>query len=198
MRATIRFFAERLLNDVSPLHSEHQVNSRSRDARRLLLIPRGSEDFERDMYRKCGYSSVEIDASPSKSTEGDPAAADACSARDVVLPCRVIERIRGTAAASQRDYFLVTACDVPADDADRFMQQFETAAAYMSVQSGFVRLRLFESLRDDAVFRFVNVAQWRTMQEFNEAFQAPAFKSLIKGGFAQSSQIIVAGIAGRT
>jgi heme-degrading monooxygenase HmoA len=195
MRVTIRFFYSRhLLDGVSQPHSEYQANARGRYARRLMLIPRGIDDFERGMYRKCDYSRVEIDASSSKSAAGDPVTADACSTGDVILPCRLIERIRGTTAASRGDYFLVTACEVAANDATMFTRQFETAAAYMSVQPGFVRLRLFESLRDDDAFRFVNVAQWRTMHEFNRAFQARGFKALIKGGFAQSSQIVVAGI----
>jgi heme-degrading monooxygenase HmoA len=197
MCATICFFFHHELNDVARLNTGHGVRGRDRSARKLSLIPRRAEDFERGNYGKCDYSLIEIHASSSQSTDDDAIAPDSASACDVTLACRLIEKIRGTAPANPGDRFFVTICNVAASDADKFMRQFASAAAYMRIQPGFVRLRLFESLRDEAVFRFVNIAQWRTMREFTEAFQTVAFKALIGGDFDHSSQLIVAGIAGR-
>lgn len=108
------------------------------------------------------------------------------------VDCRLIRRGRGTTQASPDDLFLITTCRIGALDALRFLDQFDTASRYMVSRPGIVRFRLYRSLSPAARFQFVNLAQWRSVEAFTDAFAQDEFKSLIKGGFDHTSQIIVA------
>jgi len=105
---------------------------------------------------------------------------------------RVIYRGKGRSAASADDRFLITACRVAARDSDAFVEHFCAAAAYMQQRDGHVRFRLFESCDGSAPYRFVNVAQWRDLNAFRQAFEQREFHQLLRAGFDLSSEVMFA------
>jgi heme-degrading monooxygenase HmoA len=184
MQATF-FFLARHTSREAPVAGEAQIRAgRGAIARTLALVPRADLGFDRGSYCTGDYQRVDI-------TSGLSMQAPA-SALDIVVQCEQIRKMRGQSPAVIESCFLVTACKVESAQNQVFLGQFDRAAAYMRNRPGFVRLRLFQSLDDAAVFRFINVAQWRSMPDFIAAFGAPEFKALVQGGFDYSSQIIVA------
>ncbi|MFC4707039.1 antibiotic biosynthesis monooxygenase family protein [Paraburkholderia caffeinitolerans] len=150
-------------------------------------------DFDSGNYGRGRYRGLEI--ALSTGTSGRYEAEDMAAAGDpgdILVHAHLICKLRGGMSPGVDDCFLVTACRVASRDADRFMEQFGRAAAYMRNQAGFVRARLFENVDDEADLRFVNVAQWRCTDDFVAAFNAPEFKSIVAGGFEYSSEILVA------
>jgi heme oxygenase (mycobilin-producing) len=77
---------------------------------------------------------------------------------------------------------LINPFEVPegTDDED-FLRGWERAAAYMRQQPGFVNSRLHRALQPDARFRFINVAEWSSPQEFQAAVTSEEFREIAKG-----------------
>ncbi len=77
---------------------------------------------------------------------------------------------------------LINPFDVPEGITDEeFLRGWERAADYMRQQSGFVSTRLHRALASDARFRFVNVAEWASPQDFQAAVTSEEFRELAKG-----------------
>jgi heme-degrading monooxygenase HmoA len=62
-----------------------------------------------------------------------------------------------------------------------FLRGWERAADYMRRQPGFVSSRLHRALRPDVRFRFVNVAEWASPQDFQAAVTSEQFREIAKG-----------------
>jgi heme-degrading monooxygenase HmoA len=76
---------------------------------------------------------------------------------------------------------LINPFEVPAGtDDDEFLRGWERAADYMRQQPGFVSSRLHRALRPDARFRFINVAEWSSPQEFEAAVTSEQFREIAK------------------
>jgi heme-degrading monooxygenase HmoA len=78
---------------------------------------------------------------------------------------------------------LVNPFEVPegADD-EEFLRGWERAAEYMRQQPGFVSTRLHRALQPDARFRYINVAEWASSQDFQAALGSEEFREIAKGG----------------
>ena len=77
---------------------------------------------------------------------------------------------------------LINPFDVPdGSDDEEFLQGWERAAQYMRQQRGFVSTRLHRALRPDARFRFINVAEWGSAEDFQAAVTTEEFRELAKG-----------------
>ncbi len=63
-----------------------------------------------------------------------------------------------------------------------FLRGWERAADYMRQQAGFVSTHLHRALRPDARFRFINVAEWSSPQDFQAAVGSEQFREIAKGG----------------
>jgi len=85
----------------------------------------------------------------------------------------------------------VTACQIAWQDKHKFLEQFDLAANYMSRQKGLFSYRLYQATSQQEDYQFINLAHWSGIEDFIGAFQTNEFKSLIRGGFDQTSQIIV-------
>ena len=82
---------------------------------------------------------------------------------------------------------LINPFDVPAETADEdFLGGWERAAEYMRRQPGFLSSRLHRALRPDAPYRFVNVAEWASPQEFQAAVTSAEFRALTQGALPGS------------
>jgi heme-degrading monooxygenase HmoA len=73
---------------------------------------------------------------------------------------------------------LINVFTVPRDETDRFLALWKEQATIMSAQPGFVRARLHRATRDDAEYRFINVAEWASEELFTKAVSNPEFVSL--------------------
>jgi heme-degrading monooxygenase HmoA len=77
---------------------------------------------------------------------------------------------------------LINPFEVPeGTDDEEFLRGWERAADYMREQPGFVSSRLHRALRPDARFRFINVAEWSSPQEFQAAVSSEQFREIAKG-----------------
>jgi heme-degrading monooxygenase HmoA len=52
----------------------------------------------------------------------------------------------------------------------------------MRQQPGYVSTRLHRALQPDARFRFVNVAEWSSPQDFQAAVSSEQFREIAQGG----------------
>ena len=70
---------------------------------------------------------------------------------------------------------LINVFEVEAGREEDFLERWEAADAFMKRQQGFLRTALHRSLGPDARFRFVNVAEWETAEDFRAARTHPEF-----------------------
>jgi heme oxygenase (mycobilin-producing) len=76
---------------------------------------------------------------------------------------------------------LINPFEVPAGtDEEEFLHGWERAADYMRQQPGFVSTRLHRALGADARFRFINVAEWASPQDFQAAVSSEQFREIAK------------------
>ena len=74
---------------------------------------------------------------------------------------------------------LINPFEVPRDiPDDEFLEGWQAAADYLRTQPGFVGARLHRAVLPDARFRFVNVAEWASPQDFRAAVSSAGFRAL--------------------
>jgi heme-degrading monooxygenase HmoA len=64
---------------------------------------------------------------------------------------------------------LINCFEVPAGGEDDFLNSFQAVNAYMRSKPGYISHRLHRSLQPDARYRFVNVVQWASLDDFRNA-----------------------------
>ena len=72
---------------------------------------------------------------------------------------------------------LINAFEVPPGDAENFIAAWEKTRNYLQTQPGYVDTALHQAARPDAEFQFVNIARWRTVDDFMAATQSSGFRS---------------------
>ena len=73
---------------------------------------------------------------------------------------------------------LINPFEVPEGSDDEFLMAWEAAKKFMERQKGYVSTKLHRSVDIKARFRFVNVAEWQSPQDFYAALQHPEFAAL--------------------
>ena len=73
---------------------------------------------------------------------------------------------------------LVNCFEIPAGKDDEFFALWQQVNNYMQKKKGYVSHKLHRSLSADARFRFVNVAQWASAEDFQAAHD-DGFRSLL-------------------
>ena len=77
---------------------------------------------------------------------------------------------------------LINPFEVSAEtEEDEFLRGWERAAEYMRQQPGFVSSHLHRALQPDARFRFINIAEWSSPQDFQAAVTSEEFRDISKG-----------------
>ncbi len=77
------------------------------------------------------------------------------------------------------NFVLINPFEVPEDvDDDRFLEGWGRAADYMRSQPGFVASQLHRAVSPNPRFRFVNVAEWESPQDFQAAVRSPEFQAM--------------------
>src|SRR5918998_1820231 len=78
------------------------------------------------------------------------------------------------------NFVLINPFEVPEDmDDDRFLEGWNRAADYMRSCPGFVGSELHRAVSPNPRFRFVNVAEWESPQDFQEAVRSPEFQVMV-------------------
>jgi heme-degrading monooxygenase HmoA len=67
---------------------------------------------------------------------------------------------------------LINSFEVPAGREDEFFRLWGQVNAYMQTKPGYLGHKLHPALAPDAPFRFVNVAQWASAEQFQAAHDA--------------------------
>ena len=75
---------------------------------------------------------------------------------------------------------LINPFEVPEGKDEEFLAAWEVAAEYMRNQPGFVSSRLHRAISPEPRFRFVNIAEWRSPQDFQAAVMSERFRELAK------------------
>jgi heme-degrading monooxygenase HmoA len=73
---------------------------------------------------------------------------------------------------------LVNCFEVPAGREEEFFSMWQQVNAYMRRKKGYLAHKLHRSLAPDARFRFVNIAHWESLQDFNAAHD-DGFRALV-------------------
>jgi heme-degrading monooxygenase HmoA len=71
---------------------------------------------------------------------------------------------------------LINSFEVPDAEAETFITAWQQARDYLQAQPGYVDTALHQALTPGADFQFVNVARWRTAEDFMTAIQSPGFR----------------------
>lgn len=81
---------------------------------------------------------------------------------------------------------LINRFSVPDGRDDDFRALWEATSRYFIAQPGFVSLRLHRAVSADAPYRFVNVANWETEQDYRNAHSTPEFRQVVtQAGWAE-------------
>jgi heme-degrading monooxygenase HmoA len=73
---------------------------------------------------------------------------------------------------------LINPFEVEEGKEDEFLDWWQQAADHMRTQPGFVNTRLHRAILPDARFRFINVAEWKTTQDWQAAISSPRMQEL--------------------
>jgi heme-degrading monooxygenase HmoA len=80
------------------------------------------------------------------------------------------------------NFVLINPFEVPeGTDDERFLEGWGQAADYMRSRPGFVGSRLHRAVSPNPRFRFVNVAEWASLQDFRAAVTSPEFQAMAAG-----------------
>ncbi len=71
---------------------------------------------------------------------------------------------------------LINIFEVPDSDAEEFIAAWERTRDYLQTLSGHVDTALHQATSPGADFQFVNIAHWRSAEEFTEAIQSEGFR----------------------
>jgi adenylate cyclase len=71
---------------------------------------------------------------------------------------------------------LINVFEVPAPEADEFIRAWEKTRDYLKQYPGHLDTALHQAIVDSAKFQFVNIAHWRSAEEFNEAIASAGFQ----------------------
>ena len=71
---------------------------------------------------------------------------------------------------------LINSFEVPEADAETFIAAWQQARDYLATQPGYVDTALHQAVTPGADFQFVNIARWRTAEDFMSAIQSPGFR----------------------
>jgi heme-degrading monooxygenase HmoA len=74
---------------------------------------------------------------------------------------------------------LINSFVVPVGRDERFRELWTEASTYFRDQPGFLSLRLHRAVDDGADFRFVNIARWETLRDFQAAHATDVFRRIV-------------------
>jgi len=82
--------------------------------------------------------------------------------------------------ADRPNVTLINVFSISTSDSERFLEHWRTSAALMSEQPGFVRTCMYCATAETAEFRYVNVAEWASIADFDRAQSNPRWRAIIQ------------------
>lgn len=79
----------------------------------------------------------------------------------------------------ERPVTLINKFVVPAERDEAFMALWTETSLYFRAQPGFVSLRFHRAVSPDADYRYVNVATWRSLDDFRAAHDTDEFRRVV-------------------
>jgi len=79
-------------------------------------------------------------------------------------------------ATKQSGCTAIVSYEVKAEDTEAFLEAWRLANAHLKKQAGHVSTSLHRAVSANPPFRFVNVAKWKSADDFRKATQSPAFQ----------------------
>ena len=79
----------------------------------------------------------------------------------------------------RRPVTLINSFVVPPERDDAFFALWTEASRYFRAQPGFVSLRFHKAVTPDADYRYVNVASWETLADFQAAHGTDEFRRVV-------------------
>ena len=76
---------------------------------------------------------------------------------------------------------LINAFEVPGGEAERFVAAWEKTRDYLAAQPGYIDTALHQAVGPGADFLFVNIAHWRSADDFAAAMQSQGFRESAAG-----------------
>ena len=76
---------------------------------------------------------------------------------------------------------LINSFEVPAGEADKFIAAWEKARDYLAAQPGYIDTALHRAVGPEADFQFVNIARWRSAEDFTAAIGSTGFRESAAG-----------------
>ena len=83
--------------------------------------------------------------------------------------------------STEHPLVLINAFEVPEGSDDEFVAAWESARDFLETQPGYGGTALHQTVSPDSEFRFVNVASWRTAEEFQAAVTSDEFRAAAAG-----------------
>jgi len=84
----------------------------------------------------------------------------------------VVSSVFSTFALANENVVLINSFKVPEHQLGEAIKMWEKARDYLQQQPGYISTELHQSLSSDAQYRLINVAQWRTVEEYTKATQS--------------------------
>jgi heme oxygenase (mycobilin-producing) len=81
-----------------------------------------------------------------------------------------------TKNAASKPATVIVSYKVKDEDADNFLNAWERANDFLKKQPGHVSTTLHRAMSSNPPFRFVNVAKWKTVEDFRKATQSVGYK----------------------
>ena len=73
---------------------------------------------------------------------------------------------------------LINPFEIKSEDEADFLAYWQAAADYMQGQKGFINSQLHKSMMPGCRFMFINIAEWASAEDFQNAINCDEFKTL--------------------
>lgn len=81
-----------------------------------------------------------------------------------------------THSADDAPITFINVFDIPADEIDTFIAQWQHRSRLVSSAEGFISAELHQALDGETEFQLINVSKWRSRAQFETATQAAQFR----------------------
>jgi len=85
----------------------------------------------------------------------------------------------GFAAANNQNMVLVDVISLPAARVDGYQAMWADAKRFMETKPGYVAASLYRTTDNDNTIKFINIAEWKTVEQFYAALKTTEFFAII-------------------
>ncbi len=76
---------------------------------------------------------------------------------------------------------LINPFEVPLGREEECSRQWEKVQEYLKKHPGYISMRLYKAISSDARFRFISIAEWKSVDHYQAARESEEFKALTRG-----------------